>query len=57
MTKYKTRCDYHPKRKAVWAFTEKATGERRGLCSDCFEDEREEALRHLNYQQRKKRKK
>jgi hypothetical protein len=49
---YKTRCDNHPKRRAIYAFVEAKTGESRGLCQGCFNAERERAMRILKRRER-----
>lgn len=54
-TVYRTRCDNHPERRAAYSFTDAATDKRRGLCTDCFDEERRAALKHLRIQRRKER--
>ena len=49
---YKTVCDNHPKRRAIYAFVEAKTGEARGLCQGCFNAERERAMRILKRRER-----
>jgi hypothetical protein len=44
---YKLICDNHPRKRAVFAFVDGKTGESRGLCADCFEEERLLAMRRL----------
>lgn len=43
--RYKSWCDNHSDRRATWAFKDTVTGEQRGLCDDCFDEEREQAIR------------
>lgn len=49
-TNYKTTCDNHPDRRAVYAFRVGKgphKGEDRGLCQECFDEERRIARRKL----------
>lgn len=55
--RYKTRCDNHPDRPSKYAFIEASTGERRGLCAECFEVERKAAMRRLRIQRIRARRK
>lgn len=51
-TTYKVWCDNHPSERAAYSFIEASTGELRGLCQDCFDEEREESMRRLARRER-----
>ena len=54
---YKQWCDYHPDRRAKYAFIEAATGKSVGLCQSCFDKQRRIALRRLRIEKVRSRRK
>jgi len=59
--RYKSVCDAHPDRRAAYSFVDKSDpkskhyGKLRGLCQECYDEEREEGLRQLRRRERIKR--
>lgn len=54
---YKQFCDNHPSRPSAYAFRVAKTGEDRGLCQECFDEERRIDMRKLRIKKIRSRKK
>ena len=55
MPTYKMWCDNHPSERATHSFVDGTDGKLRGLCQECFDEERDRAVRRMERRKRIKR--